>query len=437
MRRECAIGVWLLGCAFAAHAIEPTHEDVHGAMIAGHVAQFDAAGHLQSWTSWTRALEFEMQFYSRAPTDHGYPRFVTETFLQADWSPDPARTDTIPATQNALGIISYLKYRALRGDDGDLYLKTAQSMADYLLRETLTPPDADYPGFPRSTGRRGQFPLAADSGSQSDRPYEIEPDKGGLVGFALLSLDAAQPRREYADTALHIARVLAHHQRAGDATHSPWPFRVDYRNGAPRGEISGDMSFILRLYDVLIARGHAEFASPRQRLWTWITNHQIPSAAHDGALFAQFFEDHDAPDNRTAWAPLNLARYLLERRDALDPRWRADASTLIEFVRRTFTHREFGVTVCHEQDEDHDAWGGINSTYGAVLAMYAKATNSVALALEAREALNFTLYSIDEQGRPRDLFKHEAPGGWQEDAHTDVIHNVVDALTAFPQWAEP
>ena len=93
------------------------------------------------------------------------------------------------------------------------------------------------------------------------------------------------------------------------------------------------------------------------------------------------------------------------------------------------------MTVCHEQDEDHDAWGGINSTYGAVLALQAKATGSAKLASEAREALNFTLYSIDDDGAPRDLFKHAAAGGWQEDAHTDVIHNYVDALVAYPEWA--
>jgi hypothetical protein len=127
---------------------------------------------------------------------------------------------------------------------------------------------------------------------------------------------------------------------------------------------------------------------------------------------------------------------LLERREQLDPDWRADCGTLIEFVRRSFTHGEFGITVCHEQDEDRQAWGGINSTYGAVLALYAKATASASLADEARQALDFTLYSIDEQGRPRDLFVNPAPGGWQEDAHTDVIHNFVDALGAFPEWGE-
>jgi hypothetical protein len=51
--------------------------------------------------------------------------------------------------------------------------------------------------------------------------------------------------------------------------------------------------------------------------------------------------------------------------------------------------------------------------------------------------LDFTLYSIDEQGRPRDLFTNPSPGGWQEDAHTDVVHNFADALQAYPEWGAP
>jgi hypothetical protein len=92
--------------------------------------------------------------------------------------------------------------------------------------------------------------------------------------------------------------------------------------------------------------------------------------------------------------------------------------------------------VCHEQDEDGQAWGGVVSTYGAVLAMYARETGSSALAGDAREALNFALYAVDAQGRPRDLVAKAEPGGWQEDAHTDVIHNVIDALRAYPEWGD-
>ncbi|MDP9014650.1 MAG: hypothetical protein M3O41_18715 [Pseudomonadota bacterium] len=395
----------------------------------------DARGRLLPWTSWTAALDREMEFYQQCPLDAGYPRFLHATFLDAEWHPFPDRTDTIPATQNGMGILSYLKFHELRGRD-PRFLTTACAMGDYLVCETLTPRMGSYPAFTRSTGKRGQFPLPADSGSQGDRPHEIEPDKGGIAGYALMSLFEATARREYLDQGLQNARVLAANQTDGDAFQSPWPFRVDFRSGRGRGAISGNMTYVLRLYDALLARGYPEFSAPRDSLWKWIKGHQIPSAAASGTLFAQFFEDHETPTNRTAWAPLNLARYLLEKRDSLDPDWREDCSTLLEFVRKNFTHVEMGVTVCHEQDEDAEAWGGINSTYGAVLALFAHAVGSEAAAVDARQALNFTLYSIDELGRPRDLGKNAVAGGWQEDAHTDVIHNYVDALRVFPDWGE-
>jgi hypothetical protein len=298
----------------------------------------------------------------------------------------------------------------------------------------LTPNAGKYPAFTRSTGTRERFPLPPDAGSQSDRPFEIEPDKGGIAGYALVSLFEAVGGKRYLDQALQNARVLAANQAPGDAFRSPWPFRVDFRNGEARGEVSGNMTYILRLYDALIARGYDEFSAPRASLWNWIGRYQIASASSDGALFAQFFEDHDTPTNRTAWAPLNLARYLLEKRDLLDREWREHGTALVDFVRRTFTHQEFGVTVCHEQDEDKQAWGGVVTTYGAVLAMYAKALGFASLADEARQTLDFALYNIDVQGCPRDVFSNPEPGGWQEDAHTDVIHNYLDALRAYPEW---
>ena len=396
----------------------------------------DAQGRLAPWTSWADALNREMKFYQRCPADRGYPRFAYVTFLDADWTPSPDRTDTIPATQAGMGILSYLKFHELRDRREPAYLKTACSMGDYLVNEALTPNSGRYPAFTRSTGTRERFPLPPDSGSQGDRPYEIEPDKGGIAGYALALLFEASGTAKYLEQAVHNARVLAANQKDGDAARSPWPFRADYRSGEGRGPISGNMSYILRLYDVLLAHGYGEFASPRRSLWQWIKGCQIPSAAAAGALFAQFFEDHETPTNRTAWAPLNLARYLIEQGELLDPDWRTDSGTLIEFVRGNFTHQEFGITVCHEQDEDKQAWGGVNSTYGAVLALYAKAVGSASLGSEARQALDFTLYSIDDEGRPRDLFKNPLPGGWQEDAHTDVVHNYVDAMRVFPNWGE-
>ena len=405
-------------------------------VIAGHQARFDREGRLEPWIAWREALAREMAFYRSCPSDGGYPRFAYVTFLDAEWTPHRDRMDTIPATQSGMGILSYLKYAARHPESADFCLATARGLGNYLVREARTPSEGRYPSFTRSTGRRDRFPLAPDCGSQGDRPFEVEPDKGGIAGYALCVLFDATADRVYLDQALHNARVLAANQAAGDAAHSPWPFRADCRTGEGRGPVSGNMTYILRLYDALLAKGHDEFAAARASLWDWITRYQIPSAAADGALFAQFFEDHETPTNRTAWGPLNLARYLLEERERLDTDWRVHCDALVRFVRKTFTHRELGVLVCHEQDEDKQAWGGVVATYGAVLASHAKAVGAEELASEARETLNFLLYCIDVQGRPRDLFSNLQPGGWQEDAHTDVIHNFMDALEAFPEWGD-
>jgi len=308
-------------------------------------------------------------------------------------------------------------------------------MGDYLVKEALTPDTGKYPRFSRSTGWREKFPQPPDCGSQNDKPYEIQPDKGGLAGYALLLLHEETKDEKYLQQALQNARVLVSNMGPATATNSPWPFRVDYRTGEPRGAVSGNMSFILRLFDKLIEQDHREFQEPRDKLWAWIKEYQLPNLAKDGMLWVQFFEDHQEPDNRTAWSPLNLARYLLEKQDALDLDWQQHARALIEFVNRRFITVRNGIAVCGEQTHDLDPWGGILSTYGAVLAMYSKATGSIEYKALARQALNYCLYAINDDGCPGQRATGPGRGGWQEDAHTDKLHNILDAVNAFPDWA--
>jgi hypothetical protein len=129
-----------------------------------------------------------------------------------------------------------------------------------------------------------------------------------------------------------------------------------------------------------------------------------------------------------------LARYLLERKDAIDPEWKQHAKTLIDFVNRTFTHVVCGVTICGEQDSDHNPWGGANTTYAAVLAISAAETGSDEYKLVAHQAMTFALYAIENDGHSFGIMGPQRNDSWQEDAHTDVVHNIVDALQAFPEW---
>lgn len=415
-------------CGFGQPAVAPR--------IGNHAAVYDQRGMLLPWTSWADAIDREVNWYYQCPVEHGYPRFVYLTFMDGNYEPITNRNSLIPATQNGMGIISYLKYYAYKRKKDARPLQIARFMGDYLVREANTPDTGKYPRFTRSTGGQGKFPQPPDCGSQDDKPYEIEPDKGGLAGYALLLLFKETKEDKYLQQALRNASTLAANMREGTATNSPWPFRADYRTGEPRGEVSGNMTFILRLFDELIEQGHPEFKPAREKLWEWIKRFQVPDLAQDGLLWVQFFEDHHELDNRTAWAPLNLARYLIERKDALDADWKADSRALIEFVNRRFITIRDGVAVCGEQTNDMNPWGGILSTYGAVLAVYSKATGSNEFTGVARQALNYCLYAVNDDGCPSDQATTSGRGGWQEDAHTDKLHNILDAMRAFPEWAK-
>lgn len=404
--------------------------------LGNHPAVYDMHGILLPWTSWRDIMQREVNWYLNCPVENGYPRFVYTTFLDGDYQPMTNDASFIPAMQDGMGIISCLKYYEFQGRQDARVLRMARYLGDYLINEANTPDVGKYPCFTRSTGWRAKFPQPPDCGSQGDRPYETEPDKGGIAGYALVLLYEETGEQKYLQQALQNARVLAVNMVEGTATNSPWPFRVDYRNGAARGAVSGNMSFILRLFDQLIKHGHREFQTPRDRLWAWIKNFQLPDLANGGMLWTQFFEDHTELDNRTAWAPLNLTRYLIEQKGALDPDWQQDARLLIDFTNNHFTSIQNGVLVCGEQTNDRQPWGGILSTYGAVLAMYSKATGSNEFKGLAYQALNYCLYAVNHDGCPGQLASGPGRGGWQEDAHTDKLHNILDATAAFPDWAK-
>ena len=426
----CFFSITVIGASISS----PVTQKSHPIVIGHHTALYSRDGMLRPWTSWRDAIRSEMHWYNHCRVVDGFPRFITCTFMDGSYHWYKPRRDTIPAMQDGMGIISYLKYYKFEGEKNIIYLDIAKKMGDFLVEDCNTPNYGKYPDFTRSTGRVGTYPLPADCGSQKDHPYDIQPDKGGIAGYALLVLYNQTHDAKYRDQALHNARVLARNMGIGDATHSPWPFRADFRTGLARGPVSADMSFILRLFDGLITDGYSEFTHPREKLWNWIQTYQIPSAAKGGKLWVEFFEDYDDDSNRNSWSPLNLARYLIEKQNAVDPAWQRDSLTLIRFVVKNFTSIRFGVPVCGEQDGDKDPWGGALSTYGAVLAMYTAATGSWEFRALAYQALTFGMYAIDNDGCPGQNALTIIRGGWQEDAHTDKIHNYVDAMTAIPEW---
>jgi glycerophosphoryl diester phosphodiesterase len=395
---------------------------------------------LVPWTTWEDALDREMEWYLNAPVnEHGYPAFVHISFMDEKYQ--CYRDDFIPATQNGMGIISYIKYWKFKNRTDPRVLEFAGKMGDYLLKEANTPDKGAYPRFTRSTGYYNEFPLTRSS--QNDAKYGkdvIEPDKGGIAGYALLEVYKVTEDQRYYDQALHNAEVLAGNMRKGNAKRSPWPFRVDAVTGEYWGEISSNMVYILRLFDGLIEMGENQYKQPREELWNWIITYQFNSSdSREESLWGQFFEDQVGENNRNAWAPLNMARYLVEKKDDLDPDWKIHAESCIQFSVKHFGMERPGGVICvGEQDADRRAWGGVNSTFGAVAAMFYAAGGGEEYREIAFRNLSWMTYFIREDGVVCDQtgeYHWLREGGWQEDCHTDVIHNFMDAINAVPEWA--
>lgn len=406
------------------------------ALMGLHRGEIQGRGRIVAWTTWRDALAREMRWYDEVCPDHGgYPLMASATHYGADCGAS-GDADVIVATQDGTGILTYLKYAAYTGGTDPRWLATARAFGDYIVREARTPDEGVYPLVPRSTGKALAVPQPADCGRDEDLPYEIEPDKAGLAGFALVQLWRATGEASYLDAAVRTAKALAANQREGTAERSPFPFRVDYRDGTYREEVSSNMTFILRLYDELLKEGHSDLKPAREALWKWIRDVQIPDVDVNGALWMNFYENHSYPDNRNAWAPLHLARYLMAKQDALDPRWRELTEKLLGFVDGRFVVSYAGYPVCIEQDWDPKPFGGVMAAYGAAMADYAHVTGSLVHRARARQAFDLMVQIIGEDGLPNDLVLQNDRGGWHEDAHTDKVHNFLDAMAAFPEWAE-
>ena len=100
-----------------------------------------------------------------------------------------------------------------------------------------------------------------DQDGRGDGTGVIEPDKVAEQGFAYLQMYEQTGNTTYRDTAINAANVLAAHVRPGDATHSPWPFRVVAATGAIRDEYSAHTVSAIELFDKLMRLGLGDTAS--------------------------------------------------------------------------------------------------------------------------------------------------------------------------------
>jgi len=406
--------------------IEVFHEAVRG-----------KDGGLRPWHSdgdgpFHHIITLQAEWWLEQPDHDGWPVCCTAAKLDRGCGQFGG---AVPASTCSLGILAMLKYHEYAGDGRALEL--ARRLGAYQLERGLTPSDiGEWADFPWPAGATGD--TCPDGGGH---PFctagEVMPDKGAMVGWALVRLYETTGEQAWLDGSVRIADTLARHAAPGDGSRSPWPFRVRADSGVQvDGPLSGNQVFALRLFDGLLRLGVERdgYREAREAVWRWLRD--VAIADTSGGSWQHFFEDHSGDeDNPTQFSALETARYLLEERERLDPHWLELALAIEETVRRRWVVERDGCFVVGEQQQDMTPYNSHTARYGSLLAMLHAATGEERFRDEAFSCLCYAAYSVDNDG-----FTDTSYGkgtAWTTDSFGDWLRSFIDALAAVPRWGRP
>ena len=348
-----------------------------------------------------------------------------------------------PAFLNATFVDSLVAWFPYSGDRRAI--AAVRELLDYQLAHGTTPRGWAWPRVPFPTACAGERTYGRCLAGFPRRFYGgIEPDKVGLLGLGYARFYELTGERRYLRAAIDSANALARHVRAGDATHTPWPFRVHGRTGKTIGgaEFGGLVVGPLRLFDELlelrVGRGD-QYERARRLALSWLLEHQLDTNRWSG-----FYEDVPYnPRSLNQALPTLTAHYLLERGDAVDPQWQEHARALLKWVQTTFGRGPFA-----------GAWGideqwapgrpgccsrvGLGSTTSRWAAAYAQLwarTGDGRAGELAVRSLNYSTYFARSDGRVSCCGQRSTNTYWYSDGYSDYLRSFNWAMAAMPQLA--
>lgn len=410
-----------------------------------HAKVMDANNHLDTWYKdkngpFELILNLSADWWKKAPEIKGWPTWCTAAILDNTYKQEAG---AIPGSACPFAIMACLRYWVYTGDTSFLYM--AKKTGDYIINQTLTPSNfASYPNFPYPVGITGNInPQGTGHPNDIDYlnpAYSIQPDKGSMIGAALLELYKITGNSGYLNTAVNIANCLSENAKAGTETYSPWPFRVMADNGSTvDGQFSANVSYACRLFDELLRigqTGNGKFKSTRNAVWNWLIDQVI--AYDDASKWYNFFEDHSGDENNpTQINAMETVRYLLEKKSQADPDWFDLSGKIINQVTRRWSVTNLetdGYVSIGEQDNDQTPYNSHTARYGSIVAMYTEAGANIAFKDIAYHSLCYSLYSVENDGYTNTYFM-EGGYAWTTDSFGDFLFHYMDAISAIPEWA--
>lgn len=431
------------------------------AQVPWHPVALDEQGKLLAWYRPERTLGYDhvirlaWDFIEhRVPVDDrhgtGLPIYLINSVydgqtLQASyWQHNPAMV-------YASFVDSLIGWYPYSGDEQAV--KVVRGMLDYQLAHGTTPADWSWPGVPYATscGNDRDYGHCIE-----DMPHEfyggIETDKVGELGAGYALFYQLTGERKYLDAALRCAQALARHVRAGDADHTPWPFRVDAHTGVTLAleEYGGDVAGSLRLFEELIrldAGDVAAWRAARATALKWLLDYPLNHDSPAWNKWSGYFEDIPRhTDDVNQLLPMMTAYYILAREDPadVDPRWMGHVGRLLDWVRIKLGRGPFfGAQAIDEQTTPDASFGCCSragqgdhtARWAAINALFFEKTGDGQAREDAFRSLNYATYFAGSDGRVACCGVDYLEPFWFSDGYSDYVRHFEWAMGAIPQLA--
>jgi hypothetical protein len=398
--------------------------------INAHEVVLDKQERLEAWTSYDRVVRLAMDFIKNCPIDpaNGLPWYLQYSCF---WT-DPLRPTVWPdnpAGKFAWAVTTLLKYYPYSGDAR--HIEIVRTMLDRLW-EYRTPDHCKWPDVPYSSAHPG---TGIYFGARADGAYATEPDKIAQVGKAYVDFFELTGEQKYLKIGARCAEVLAKRIRPGDESHSPWPFRVDVRDGSVIEEYTAHLIPAVRLFDELIRLGVGGYQPARDEIWNWIEKYPLRNNIWKG-----HFEDirlDPANENRDQVSALETARYILQHKD-LFPRSMETVKGLLDWVKETLGgHPFFTAVPVHEQKFCYFPMGSHTARFASLSALYAEQSGDPAYREQAIRSFNWASYMANADGTvtvgvDRPDYYNQC---WFTDGYFDYVPHFIDGMGSIPELA--
>jgi hypothetical protein len=314
-------------------------------------------------------------------------------------------------------------------------------IADYYIAHAFTRPTDNWPNVPYPYNT--ELHSGIYDGDLQGGVGFFQPDKAASFAAEIIVLYKITGSRKYLDVATRIADTLTDKIEAGDSERSPWPYRVNARNGKVhkvtrdgvvyRASYTANWAPALRLFDDLIALGQGrvdEYQTARRTLVDWIKAYPIKTNR-----WGPFFEDvgtHNYSDTETNAD--TMAFYILEHPE-WDPDWKQQVEGILKWSFDTLGNRgwiRYGVVPINEQTSFMVPGNSHSSRHASVELLFGEKTGDQSRKSGAVRRLNWATYMVNEDGRNR---YPESSNIWLTDGYGDYVRHYLRAMAAAPDLA--